>query len=183
MTTGAPGRTAACGSRPSADVSGMHRRVILLQLVLGWLPVGVLYAALIGFSHPGASIHFAAFAGFLSIAIAAALGLPVQRLAESGPWRPPFRPWFGGLHVTAAVFYAVAWQGLTRTIQWGLHGNAVFSFHYRLVPSLILGVWLYVMVAGVAYATQATERVAKAEASGARAQLAALRGQPPPPFL
>ena len=161
----------------------MHRRVIWLQLILGWLPVGVLYAALIGFSHPGASIHFAAFAGFLSIAIAAGLGLPVQRLTERVPWPHPFRPWFVGLHVTAAVFYAVAWQGLTRTIQWGLHGNAAISFHYRLVPSLILGVWLYVMVSGVAYATQATERVAKAEAIAARSQLAALRAQLHPHFL
>lgn len=161
----------------------MQRRVIWLQLILGWLPVGVLYAALIGFSHPGASIHFAAFAGFLSIAIAAALGYPVQRLTERVPWPHPFRPGFVGLHVAAAVGYAVAWQGLTRTIQWGLHGNPAIAFHYRLVPSLVLGVWLYVMVAGVAYATQATERAAKAQAIAARSQLAALRAQLHPHFL
>jgi len=161
----------------------MHRRVIWLQLILGWLPVWVLYAALIGFSHPGASIHFAAFIGFLSIAIAAVLGLAVQRLTDRAAWPHPFRLSFVGLHVAGAVAYAMVWQGLTRSVQWGLHGNAAVAFQYRLVPSLVLGIWLYVMVAGVAYATQATERAARAEAIAARSHLAALRAQLHPHFL
>jgi LytS/YehU family sensor histidine kinase len=47
----------------------------------------------------------------------------------------------------------------------------------------MLGVWLYVMVAGVSYTTFATERVARAEANAARAQLSALRSQLNPHFL
>jgi LytS/YehU family sensor histidine kinase len=47
----------------------------------------------------------------------------------------------------------------------------------------VLGVWLYVMVAGVAYASQAAQRAARAEALAARSQLAALRAQLNPHFL
>jgi LytS/YehU family sensor histidine kinase len=54
---------------------------------------------------------------------------------------------------------------------------------YGLGPFLILGVWIYVMIAGVTYATRATERAARAEAAAARAQLAALRAQLNPHFL
>jgi LytS/YehU family sensor histidine kinase len=50
-------------------------------------------------------------------------------------------------------------------------------------PFLVLGVWLYVMVAGVTYAAQATERAARIEAIAARSQLAALRAQLNPHFL
>jgi len=46
-----------------------------------------------------------------------------------------------------------------------------------------MGVWLYVMVAGVSYATSATERAARAEANAVRSQLAALRAQLHPHFL
>jgi LytS/YehU family sensor histidine kinase len=50
-------------------------------------------------------------------------------------------------------------------------------------PFLVLGIWVYVMVAGVSYATRATERAARAETMAARSQLAALRGQLNPHFL
>jgi hypothetical protein len=161
----------------------MRRRVIWLQVLLGWLPVGVLYAALIGWAHPGAPIHFAALAALLSVTTAALLSLPVQRLADRVSWPHPFRLGFAGLHMAAAVGYAVGWQGLTRVVQWAMHGNPMVAFGYRLVPSLIMGVWLYVMVAGVAYATRATERAARAEALAARSHLATLRAQLHPHFL
>ncbi len=47
----------------------------------------------------------------------------------------------------------------------------------------MLGVWLYVMIAGVTYASEAAERAARAETLAARAQLAALRAQLHPHFL
>lgn len=161
----------------------MRRRVIWLQLILGWLPMGVLYGALIVFSHPGASIAFAAFAGALSMATAAVLGVAVQRLTDRVPWPYPFRIGFVGLHIAAAVAYAVAWQSVTRAVDWALHAGTTLTFTYRLGPSVILGIWLYVMVAGVAYATQSTERAAQAETAAARSQLAALRAQLHPHFL
>jgi sensor histidine kinase YesM len=52
-----------------------------------------------------------------------------------------------------------------------------------LVPNLVLGAWLYVMIAGTMYAARATERVTRAEAVAVRAQLAALRSQLNPHFL
>jgi LytS/YehU family sensor histidine kinase len=48
---------------------------------------------------------------------------------------------------------------------------------------LILGVWLYIMVAGIGYANRAAERNAQIEALAARTQLAALRAQLHPHLL
>ena len=64
-----------------------------------------------------------------------------------------------------------------------LHGGFTGSAGYFLIGYLILGVWLYVMVAGVSYTAIATERAARAEANAARSQLAALRSQLNPHFL
>jgi signal transduction histidine kinase len=166
-----------------ATVPHMSRAWVWPQIGFGWLPVWVLYVVLISSSHAGASLRFAVFVSLLSIAIAAALGMLVQRLTERVAWPHPFRLSFVGLHVAAAAAYAVAWQGITRSVQWMLHGGAPQTFTGRLIPSLVLGVWLYVMVAGVAYATAATERAARAEGLAARAQLAALRAQLNPHFL
>jgi hypothetical protein len=170
---------------------GMRRKVVWLQLILGWLPVGVLYGTLIASSHPGAAVHFVIFAGALSIGLAAPLSIPVQRLTERVAWPHPFRVRFALAHIGLAIAYALAWQGVTRVAQWAwglvleLHGPGAAAnvFTFRLVPSLVLGVWLYVMVAGVAYATRATERAARAESIATRSQLAALRAQLHPHFL
>ena len=159
------------------------RAWIWLQIAFGWLPVWVLYVVFIGSSHPAGDLHFAVVTALVSIAIAAALGFAVQRLTERVAWPHPFRFSFLALHIGSALGYAVVWQGLTRVVQWAMHGNAPLAFSFRLVPSLVVGIWLYVMVAGVAYATAATRRAHLAEALAARAQLAALRAQLNPHFL
>jgi LytS/YehU family sensor histidine kinase len=61
--------------------------------------------------------------------------------------------------------------------------HVIVASPYGIIPFLIMGVWLYVMVAGVAYASQATERAIRAEAIAARSQLEALRAQLNPHFL
>lgn len=158
------------------------RAWIWLQLIIGWLPVWALYGTLIVAQH-GTPLPEAGFAALRAIGSAAVLGLVVQRLTERLPWPHPFHPGFLAVHLVAAVAYSGAWVLLASIVEFVVHPHAVPAVHVLLVPYLVLGVWLYVMVAGVSYATRATERAARAEAIAARSQLAALRAQLNPHFL
>ena len=164
----------------------MRRSLLLLQL-LGWLPVWALYTMLLGPANPvhRLSLPEAAFRGLFAIGTAALLGLLVQRLTLALPWPYPFRVRFLLLHVAAAALYSFIWVVLSGFILQGVRPvpQGIVVVHLFFVPSFVLGVWLYVMVAGVSYATQATARAAQAEALAASSQLAALRGQLNPHFL
>ncbi|HXV87312.1 MAG TPA: histidine kinase [Gemmatimonadales bacterium] len=159
------------------------RRWVWLQLIIGWLPVWALYGMLIASAHPQAGLLSAALSSLHAIAVAAVLGLLVQRLTDRLPWPHPLRPRFVVAHAAAAVLYAAAWMGLTTLMQFFMYHGRILSLQYVQVGYLVLGMWLYVMVAGVSYATSATERAARAEAIAARSQLAALRSQLNPHFL
>lgn len=153
------------------------------QLVIGWLPVWALYTTLIITAHGGASVFHAAFSGLRAVGAAALLGLGVHRLTERVPWPRPFRVSFLLLHVAAALVYAVTWVALVSAMESLLRARFVILAPYGVGPFVILGVWFYVMVAGVAYANRAAERAAEAEAAAVRSQLAALRAQLNPHFL
>ena len=162
------------------------RRWLWLQLFLGWLPVWALYTLLLSPVNPlhrNSPAAYAVHGGLIAISLAALLGFVVQRLTERIPWPHPFRARFLLLHLGAAALFSVTWLGLKTGLEYLLHHASALAFHHLLIPNLVLGVWLYVMVAGVSYATAATARAAQAEASAARSQLAALRGQLNPHFL
>jgi signal transduction histidine kinase len=142
-----------------------------------------LYATLIATAHPNTGVAAAAFSAARAIGAAALLGLLVRRLTLRVTWPHPFRFAFLTTHVVAATVYAVSWVALIALSESALRGRFVIVAPNGLAPFVILGVWLYVMVAGVSYATQATQRAALAEAMSARSQLAALRSQLQPHFL
>jgi signal transduction histidine kinase len=166
---------------------GMQRTWVWIQLLIGWLPVWALFAALIVFAHPGTAVQSAIFAGFRSIACAALLGLGVNRLTQRYPWPVPMRPGFVARHAIAAPLYAALWVALSTILESaisGVHsGRLQFGTRAPLVPFFILGVWFYAMVAGVSYASQAAQRAAAAEAMAATARLSTLRSQLNPHFL
>lgn len=161
----------------------MSRRLVWLQLLIGWLPVWALFTTLILAAHANSNIHQATLVGLRIMLTAAALGLIVQRFTERVPWPSRVRPSFVALHLVAAFLYSGVWLALNIIVESLLHHGIVISIGPGFVPYLTLGVWLYVMVAGVSYTTFATERVARAEANAARAQLSALRAQLNPHFL
>lgn len=165
----------------------MRRTLVWLQLLIGWLPVWMLYTTMIVSAHPGTTFGDAALISFRAIGCAALLGLVVYRLTERLPWPHPIRLRFVALHLVAAPLYALAWLLLTNAVELvlhgGLHGAEVIMIRLPLMRYLVMGCWLYIMVAGVAYAIGAAERAAKAEAGAARSQLAALRAQLNPHFL
>lgn len=169
--------------RSSDNVARMSRRWVWLQLIIGWFPVWALYTTLILTAH-GTSFAHAGFAGLRAIGAAAVLGLAVHRLARRLPWRQPVRLGFVAIHIGAAAVFAISWMFLTSLMESGIRGrHVIVASPYGIIPFLTLGVWLYVMVAGVAYANQGTERAIRAEAIAARSQLEALRSQLNPHFL
>jgi signal transduction histidine kinase len=165
----------------------MPRTWVWLQLIIGWLPVWALYSTLIVTAHPGTPVNSAIFAGFRAIACAAALGLVVHRVTERLRWPTPMRGSFIAVQLVAAPLYAVSWYVATALFESALRSAHGYGAHLvasaPLVPFLVIGVWLYAMVASVSYATQAAERAAVAESLAAHSQLAALRSQINPHFL
>jgi signal transduction histidine kinase len=161
----------------------MSRAWVWLHLLIGWLPVWALFTTLIVTAHPDTHFAGASLIALRMMVAAAALGFLVQRLTERLPWPHPFRVRFLALHAVAGGLYAVAWLLLNSAIESLLRGQVIIIVGYGIGPFLVLGVWLYVMVAGVSYATQAAERTARAEANAARSRLAALRAQLHPHFL
>ncbi len=134
------------------------------------------------------TVHGAAFTPTALLALrmvltAAVLGLVVQRLTERFPWPRRVTPAFVAGHLAAAVVYCVGWLLLNNAIESAIRGRIVALFGIGLGPLVATGLWFYVMIAGVAYTAQATERAAHAEAAAARSQLAAIRSQLNPHFL
>ena len=123
--------------------------------------------------------------GGIAIAIACAIWWIVRRV----PWPRPFRFSFVLMHVVACLALAFTWCVATNALIT-LAGLGSFDVWRYLNDYLFLGAFLYMFVAGPAYAAAATARAAQAEATVARAQavatgtqLAALRAQLHPHFL
>ena len=160
----------------------MPRAWIWMQLLIGWLPVWVLFTVLM------MAAHHVSFAQALPIAMrlmlcAAVLGLAVQRLSARLPWPYPFRLRFLAVHLLAAAAYACGWLLLNSALESLLSGRWVLVIGPGLGAYLVTGIWFYVMIAGVSYANRAAERAAQLTAQSARSQLAALRTQLHPHFL
>lgn len=160
----------------------MRRKLIWLQLLIGWLPLWALLAVLIHTAHHS-TLMGAGHIAFRMVIAAAALGFFVARFAERYPWPVRVTPVFVSVHLFAAGLYTIAWNLLNSTIESAVQGRFVIVVGAGIASSIMLGLWLYVMIAGVSYTHLATERAAKAEASAVQAQLAALRSQINPHFL
>lgn len=160
----------------------MPRIWVWIQLIIGWLPIGALFSVLIMAAH-GIPAGPAIAVALRMVACAAALGLAVHALTGRMPWPHPFRLRFVAAHMLAAAIYALLWLLANSVIESLLHGVPVIVIGPGLLPYLVTGVWLYVMVAGVAYASRAAVRSSELVALEARSQLAALRAQLHPHFL
>jgi hypothetical protein len=160
----------------------MNRRVVWLQLLIGWLPLWMLFAVLIMTAHH-ASFIGASHIAFRMIATAAILAFVVHKFVQRTPWPSRATLGFVVTHVLAATSFSIAWNAFNSLVESVLRGQLVLVVGVGPASSLTMGMWLYVMIAGIAYTAIATERAAKAEASAAKAQLAALRSQIHPHFL
>lgn len=155
---------------------------IWLQLAAAWLPMWALFTALIALAH-GAPLSFGAWRSLSMIVPGALLGIGVYRFTERMPWPHPFRLGFIATHIAAAAVYAICWWVLISLIDSVISGRVVVSIGPGVGLYFVTGLWLYLVVAGVAYANRAAQRGAQLEAMAARAQLDTLRAQLHPHFL
>ncbi|HEX4934611.1 MAG TPA: histidine kinase [Gemmatimonadaceae bacterium] len=161
----------------------MPRAWLWLQLVIGWLPVWALFLTLIVTFH-GEAPSWAAVAAATRLVLAGAVLAPlVRRFVLRHPWPHPMRLAFVALHLGAALAYGAAWFVINLAVESLVSAMAVPIMGAILVPFLLLGAWLYVMIAAVVYAGETATRAARAEGAATEAQLAALRGQLNPHFL
>jgi LytS/YehU family sensor histidine kinase len=120
-----------------------------------------------------------------NVAAGAVVAYLLYQFVRRVPWPRPFRLWFALLNVAAALASGVLWLGLLSAIESLFTGR--FPESRTAVQAaellLILGVFLYAVVAGITYSVEATARAARAEALAARTQLAALRAQIHPHFV
>ena len=166
----------------------MSRAWLWLQIVIGWLPIWALFTLMMVSAHDLPLLTGTLYASRM-MAAAAVLGVAVHRFTARLPWPHPMQVRFVLAHFLAAALYAAAWLLLISAIESVLLSvsrgrlTGVLVVGPGVVPFLILGVWLYVIVAGVTYSNRAAQRAAQIEALAARTQLAALRAQLHPHFL
>jgi len=168
-------------ARVNASVTNT-RGWVWLQLAVAWLPMWVLFTVLIALAH-GAPLSFGAWRSLSMIVPGALLGIAVYRFTERMPWPHPFRLGFIATHIAAAAVYAICWWLLISLIDSVISGRVVLSVGPGIGLYFVTGLWLYLVVAGVAYANRAAQRSAQLEAMAARAQLDTLRAQLHPHFL
>ena len=158
-------------------------RWISLWLPVAWLPVWAFFVVVIIGVHGDVDFHAGALLALRLIVAAAILTPLVQRLAARHPWPRPFRLRFAAIHLVAAAAWSLAWILLHGLITSAMHTRWTLALGVGFGPFLAMGMWLYMIVAGVSYAVRASERAARAEAVAAQSQLAALRAQLNPHFL
>ncbi|HEU4520441.1 MAG TPA: histidine kinase, partial [Thermoanaerobaculia bacterium] len=109
----------------------------------------------------------------------------VYRFVRRVPWPRPFRLSFLLLNVAAALTTTLLWLGLTIVAESLFTGSLLNTRAGNLFWSerLVMGLFLYAVIAGITYPVEATARASRAESAAARTQLAALRAQIQPHFL
>jgi signal transduction histidine kinase len=160
----------------------MPRAWAWVQIALAWLPMWAVFTALIMSAHDVPLLP-AMIASARMIVPGALLGFGVYTFTLRIPWPHPFRLRFVGVHVLAAIVYACIWLGAVVTVDYVISHHFVLREGPGIIAFLMTGVWLYLVVAGVAYANSAAQRAALLQAHAARAQLAQLRAQLHPHFL
>ena len=173
-------------------------RWMWVPLLIGWVPAGLLFATMILTAHADTTTSGAFMIALRMALTGAALGVAVRAWVARQPWPHPFRLLFLIRHLLAASAFSLIWVFLNLGLEALLSGYSPIRIIHATVslpregrfasgfpagPYLVLGIWLYVMIAGVAYAAQESARAALAEATAARSRLAALRAQLNPHFL
>jgi signal transduction histidine kinase len=164
----------------------------VVRLALAWTPFFLLWV-LFTMAFMEIDVGEAVLSGLVSTGTAAVLALPVWRFTGRLQWPDRIAPGFVLAHLAAGFPYALAWT---------VAGYAVFAVEMQasiieLIRNsgifgwrLLMGYWLYAIVAGVSYAVRTRHRLreqervaARAEALALKARLATLRGQLNPHFL
>jgi signal transduction histidine kinase len=178
----------------------MRARVALvrtLMVVGAWLPFFLFWVLFyLSYAREPRELTPALSSAFAAIGSAALLSLAVWRFCARNPWPLTVRPSFYLKHLAAASAYGVTWILAMYGGEGALQGRNFFDdlvsgFSSRVILwQFLMGVWLYGLVAGVAYgiqtrrrANESERRALRAEAALVQARLDALRSRLNPHFL
>ena len=159
--------------------------------IAAWLPFFAIFF-LVSVSTGRERVSAALILSLICMGTAGLLGIAVWYACRRWPWPLGFRLSFYSLQIFFAFVYGVVWtaivygleflqmrQALTRATTWP-----------ALARDLLLGVWFYAVLAGIAYAVQTRNRLhekeslaIRAEALAAAARLDAIRARLNPHFL
>src|SRR5579871_6288650 len=117
----------------------MSRAWVWAQLAVAWLPIWVLFAAIIVIAH-GSTLVDAAIGSARMVVPGALLGVIVYKLLAPRPWPHPFRLGFVGLHVAGALVYSVVWYALICVIDSLIIGRLRLMFGPGLAVFLLTGI-------------------------------------------
>lgn len=141
-----------------------------LKLALAWAPFYVLWTLFVVINSD-ASLLVAARSGLNGIGTAALLGIGVWWATGRFPWPARVELPFYGLHAALGTAYGMTWVGggeLLAAWMWGERVTGRFweweDFGWRL----LMGLWLYGLVAGVSYAIRTRRRLRDQERAAAR---------------
>ncbi|MGE0354777.1 MAG: sensor histidine kinase [Gemmatimonadales bacterium] len=172
--------------------SGSRSRLLAL-VMLAWVPFALLWGLFNLISFDVAPIE-AMISGFNAMGWAAVLGLGVWWLTRRLPWPERLRPGFYLQHIALGIVFSATWLLASSTTGLLFAGQSLAMLGRTMTQFLawrmLTGLWLYGLIAGVAYALQirealrAQEQAAmRAEALAVRAQLDALRARLNPHFF
>lgn len=152
------------------------------RLLIASLPLWVFFTLSIVVMHPGVQVDTGAWVALRMVLTATGLGAIAYIIIGRYLWRSPFSPASLLLHAVLALAFSAAWVSINdgRAI---IHQAGPGSLRPTLSQYMLIGVWVYSIIAGASYATHTAERAALAEAHAARSQLSALRAQLNPHFL
>jgi hypothetical protein len=170
-----------------------HRRTMAwIAYVAAWLAAALFWSLASATSAGWSPLRTLPW-GFLAMGVAGGMGIGVWRLTGrvAWDWRAPS---FYAIHGAALAMYAAVY---TTALVWPDIIMGRFDAAFAgvvdspvLVWNLLMGSWLYLVVAGISYTIRAHRRLQAQEAAAAearllaqQAQLVALRAQINPHFL
>jgi hypothetical protein len=162
-------------------------------IVGAWIPI-FFFWLLLAMVYGQLPLAMAAPLAAVTVGVAALLGVGVARFCAWRPWPDRLRAGFYATHVAAASIYAVLWIAGTTALEPLVIGNPMSLRKVISSPvlgwQLFMGLWLYGVTAGIAYAFQIQRRAREserralaAEAHLSAARLEALKNRLHPHFL
>ena len=158
-------------------------RSVFLAAAVTWVPVSIVYFHLLNI-HADWPTGAAAIVAAISVGVATTLGIPVWWVTGKIRWSRRWAPLFFAGHFVLAIAYSAAWLTLDIGLTHAIVADEIFRQRLAAMQwELLLGLWVYGLIAGVSYAIRARRDALHASALVAEAQLNALRSQLNPHFL
>jgi two-component system LytT family sensor kinase len=117
------------------------------------------------------------------LVVGCAIVVGLFRVLPRVPWPRPLNWRFVAFHLIAAPGATAVWVLLSLVFEPLFGGKSEVGVAARTKDMMVIGSFIYVLIAGLAYSAHGARRAAQAEAIAAQTQLATLRSQLQPHFL